>query len=133
MAWEDAILTLENSFKNRESKLGNRTFSEADIRRIEVEMSDSLANGALIGAAAGAGFILVLLATDDSDIVGDEVFFLGAALFAGAGAAIGVGIDAAIKERRLVFDAAQHKSAWNLRLVPILTKHRKGIAVSLSF
>ena len=39
LAWEDAILTLENDFKNSESKLGARTFSEADIRRIELRES----------------------------------------------------------------------------------------------
>jgi hypothetical protein len=135
-AWDDASITLENAFVNRESKLGPRTFSEADIRRIEVEMNDSLANGALIGAAAGAGIILVPYAIaggDDEYIGGDGALLLGAALFAGAGAAIGMGIDATIKERRLIFDAAKQKSAWNLRVVPILTKHRKGIAVSLSF
>ena len=135
LAWEDATLTLENDFKNSESKPGTRSFSEADIRRIEVEMSDSLANGALIGAAAGASIVLVpFYATDDSsDFVSDAAVFFTAAIVAGAGAAIGVGIDAIIKERKLIFDAAKHKSAWNLRVVPILTKHRKGIAVSLSF
>jgi hypothetical protein len=134
LSWDNATLTLENAFKNRESNLGTRTFSEADIRRIEVEMSDSLANGALIGAAVGAGLVLVPYAIEGGDdIGGDAAFFFGTAIVAGAGAAIGVGIDALIKERRLVFDAVNHNSAWNLRAVPILTKHRKGICLSLSF
>jgi hypothetical protein len=136
LAWEDATLTLENAFKKRESTLGARTFSEADIRRIEVEMNDSLANGALIGAAAGAGVILVPIAFaggGNEYIGGYEAWFLGAAIVAGAGAAIGAGIDAIIKERRLIFDATEHRSAWSLRVVPILSKHRKAVAISLSF
>jgi len=124
LAWEDAILTL-----------GTRTISEADIRRIEVEMHDPLANGAMIGAASGAGMILIGYAIDRlqgrSEAVTDTLAFAG--IFGGLGAALGLGIDDVVKDRRLIFDAAKHKSAWNLRIVPLLSKHQKGIAVSLSF
>jgi hypothetical protein len=134
VSWEGATLTLDNALLEKEGKLGPRTFAEAEIRRIEVEISDSLGNGALIGAGIGAGLILVPYAIDnDGDIGGDAAFLFGTAIVAGAGAGIGAGIDALMKERRLIFDAAGNESAWSLGVVPILTKDRKGIALSLSF
>lgn len=135
LAWEDATLTLGTRSGRHGVRDQLTTFSMSDIRRIELEVDDSNVNGALYGAAAGAGVMFGLLAASDcpfDSCVG--ILFAGTALLGALpGAVIGTVVDASTKERRLVFDTTRHESTLNLRVVPILTRDRKGLAVSLSF
>ena len=57
----------------------------------------------------------------------------GALLAGGLGAAIGAGIDATRKGKRLVYSNPGARSSAQIFFYPILTKQRKGLGVSLSF
>ena len=114
---------------------GGRTFGAPDVRTIEVRRSDSLGNGALIGLGIGGGLTLGLcLANADSNDAGWCA--AAAAIYAGIGAAIGVGIDAMIPGKKLVAyrapGAAGAPSA-RLSLAPFVTPRAKGVALAFSF
>ena len=114
---------------------GGRTFGAPDVRTIEVRRNDSLGNGALIGLGIGGGLTLGLcLANSDSNDAGWCA--AAAAIYAGIGAAIGVGIDAMIPGKKLVAyrapGAAGAPSA-RLSLAPFVTPRAKGVAVSFAF
>jgi hypothetical protein len=47
------------------------------------------------------------------------------------GAGIGIGIDALIRRRRTIYEAAQ--GSTRLRAAPIVASHARGLQVSLSF
>lgn len=107
-----------------------REFLEADVTSILQRRGDSLVNGALWGMAAGAGFIAVAAAAScEGDCDG---FVVAAALvYSGLGAAIGIGIDALVMSRYVVYEKARRSVAW--RVSPLLTPRRQGVAVTLSF
>ena len=74
-----------------------RQFPAANVRTVRVRREDSLANGALIGAAVTGG--LASLAFLDNDCRDEPVCYGFVATYAGFGALIGVAIDY-VKERR---------------------------------
>ncbi len=72
------------------------------IREIQLEVRDSLRNGALIGAAHALAATLLLVAISDDDIVARE--FLSFSLFiVPLGAGLGAAIDAAHKGREPIY------------------------------
>jgi hypothetical protein len=97
---------------------------------------DSILDGAIRGAAAGAGGGLawVLLwgsALTESD---DKAALKRGALpligmSAAIGAGLGAAIDAAVQQRVVVFGAQKGR----ITIAPILGGHRKGLAVAVSF
>ena len=85
-------------------------FSETDIREIRLQHRDSLLNGTLIGLAIGLGIATFPAAgifcgngsyEDFSATAGSCAAFLG--IVGGIGAGIGVTVDAARVERRMVY------------------------------
>jgi hypothetical protein len=107
-----------------------RRLRTTDIVRVRVRDSDPVINGALIGAAAGvaSGLFLCRL-TEPWENCGDDV---GAMVRIGAiGAGVGIGIDALIRGRRTIYDAA--KGSGRLRATPIIAPHTGGLQVSLIF
>jgi hypothetical protein len=113
-------------------KVEARTLTEADVRRLEHEVSDPLTNGAAIGGAIGAGSFVLLA-------VGLEAGFspeaaLWGALFSAAGAGIGAASDAAFKRRIVLFEGGKKDlCSWSLGVAPIVTREAKGLALRLSF
>ena len=106
------------------------------IEEISRRSGDSLRNGVLIGAGIGAAFIVTVSVADalSSDVPTSSDYWEGAVLesllFAGIGAGIGAGIDAVIqREKTVLFRATASKVA----LVPTVTRHQKGIALSVRF
>ena len=76
----------------------------ADIEQITSFESDSLQNGILIGAAAGAGITAPIYARPSSDLnVLGVVVFLGIGV--GTGALVGWGIDAINKKEGVLYQA----------------------------
>ena len=96
--------------------------------------TDSLANGALIGLAAGVAFGVVgaTVGTDDCDDYADYFgpcyegprFIIASALvFGGIGAGIGVAIDAMIRHDRIVY---RRDAGLTARVVTIVGRGRTG-------
>jgi hypothetical protein len=117
---------------------GPTTFVAGDVRLISERRRDSLANGALIGLAAGGGLTLAFCLPNTNGA--DKGYcYLGALFYAGVGAAIGVGIDALIPGRKLVAYRAPGTSGSSesrqarLSIAPFVTPRAKGVAVSFAF
>jgi hypothetical protein len=97
--------------------------------------TDSLANGALIGLAAGAAFGVLgaTVGTDDCDdyfapcFEGPRYVIGSALIFGGIGAGIGVGIDALIRRNRVVY----RRDGPTAHVVPVVGRGAKAVVVSL--
>jgi hypothetical protein len=115
---------------------GARTFIAHDVRVIHERTPDSLKNGALIGGSFFGG--VALFGCLDTSGGEDAAACAGAAVFNGVlGAAIGAGIDAAIKGPRLVVyrapGALGATGHARLSVASVITPRTKGVALSISF
>ena len=92
------------------SELSLRTHSaraaipRSEIRRITTRDSDSLANGILIGAGAGAGIMIPFAANPDADFSALGVAIL-VGIAASVGTWVGLSIDAITKEEIVLYQA----------------------------
>lgn len=107
-----------------------REFRMPDLRRIRVRRSDSLLNGALIGAGAMVGtglFMCNLMERWENcrDDVGPMVR-LGL-----VGAGIGIGVDALFRFRRTVFERGPGSA--DVRAIPLVGPAGGGLQVSVKF
>jgi hypothetical protein len=110
-----------------------RNLSQIDVREIRQWRGDSLKNGTLIGAAVGGGIAALGLASGcryDGCSAG-EVFGVFT-LSTGLGAAIGVGIDALIPAKQMIF-WNPNRTSGKLQIQPILDRSNKGVKVAWSF
>jgi len=99
-----------------------------DVMRVRVRRSDSVINGALIGAGAAVASGLALCSlTEPWENCRDDV---GPMLRIGALGA-GIGIDALIRTRWTVYEAAP--GSTRLHAAPIVAPHMGGLQLSLSF
>ena len=101
-----------------------------DVRRVTVRRSDSVLNGALIGAggAVASGLFLCRL-TEPWENCRDDI---GPMLKIGAiGAGIGIGIDALIQKRTTIYEAGP--GSTQVRVAPIVGRRSRGLQLSLSF
>jgi hypothetical protein len=96
--------------------------------RIERRRNDSVLNGALIGAAAGvASGLLLCRSMEPWEVCNDP----GPLLRVGAlGAAIGIGIDALIREREVIYGST---GSTELHLAPLVGRGTKGVQLGLRF
>jgi hypothetical protein len=107
-----------------------RQLSTTDIVRVRARHSDSVLNGALIGAGAAvaAGLYLCNVTEPWANCRDDY----GPMLRIGAlGVGIGIGVDALIRGRTTVYERGE--GAVRLRAAPIVGRHAGGLQVSLSF
>jgi len=105
-----------------------RRLRTADVMRVSVRHSDSLINGAWLGAgvAVASGLFLCSLAEPWENCRDD----VGPMLRIGAlGAGIGVGIDALLRGRRTIYKAG----STQLLAAPIVAPRVRGLQLSLSF
>ena len=105
-----------------------RRLRTADVMRVKARHSDSLLNGALIGAGVALASGLFLCSLEESwENCRDDG---GPMLRTGAlGAGIGIGIDALIRGRRTIYEAGTTR----LRAAPIVAPRVRGLQVSLRF
>jgi hypothetical protein len=113
---------------------GRRDLGEVDVVEIRQRRDDSLKNGAIIGAVAGTAYYVSMAALlRDSDggdvIIGTAI--AGGVLFAGMGAAAGLGIDALITHKRVIY----RKSGGDtrIRVSPLIGRGSRGAAVTFKF
>ena len=110
-----------------------RDLTPADVLEIRQRRGDSLANGAIIGAVAGAGFGLVgsiIVCVEEENCAAWVAGLMTS--YAALGAGVGVGVDALIRREQTVFRAPARPAA-RIRVAPIVTKGRRGIGISLRF
>ena len=107
-----------------------RRLPTADILRVRTRQSDSVINGALIGAgAAVASGLFLCTRTEPWENCRDDV---GPMVRIGAiGAGLGIAVDALIRGRRTIYDIAQPST--RLHAVPVIARHAGGLQVSFSF
>ena len=107
-----------------------RRLRTTDIRRVQVRHSDRVINGALIGAGAAVAAGLFLCSLSESwENCRDEVgpmFRIGA-----IGAGAGIAVDALIRRRRTIYEAAQPST--RLHAAPLIARDATGLRVSFSF
>jgi hypothetical protein len=117
------------------TKAGPLQLGEADVARISQNRNDSLRNGAIIGAAAGAGYGLAMLtlaaALDDGGGPIPISVVTGMIIFTGIGAAAGAGIDALITRRQVIYE--RPGGARKIGISPLFLHGRRGVAVSVTF
>jgi len=105
------------------------------VARIQQRRSDSLQNGAIIGAVAGAGYGVAVLAMVASISDGGGPIPIGVvagmAVFTGIGAAAGAGLDALIMRRQLIFQKPGGGNRTSIS--PLFLHGRRGVAVSVTF
>jgi hypothetical protein len=94
-----------------------------------VRHSDSVLNGALIGAGAAVATGLFLCTLTEPwrncrDDVG-PMFRIGA-----VGAVIGIGVDLLIRGRRTIYEAP---GSTRVHVVPLLGRHTGGLQIALRF
>ena len=91
---------------------------------------DSISNGVLLGLLTGAGLAAVGVAL--TAYMPDAAEYLGAAaIFGGAGAGIGAVADSLRTGSQVVYEKS--RTSVGLSVAPVLSRDRKGIAVSLGF
>jgi hypothetical protein len=109
-----------------------RELTEPDVTTIRQRRNDSLANGAKWGLGIGVGLPAVLLALSGTEDIDAGFTVLMIAAYGGMGAGIGVGVDALITSRQVIYERPSKPSA-TLTISPLLTGRRKGISVSMRF
>ena len=110
-----------------------RDLLQTDVREIRQWRADSLKNGAIIGAAVGGAIAAIGVGGAcgfGSCSVGEVV--AGVSIFTGLGAAIGVGFDALIPAKQMIF-WNPNRTSRNLQIRPVLDRSNKGVKVAFSF
>jgi len=110
-----------------------RELTEAAVRRIRQRLPDSLWTGALVGLGIGAGLGGLAAAFSDSCSYEGGMQCVGPAVTTGlVGAGAGVGIDALIKGKKVIYEAGPAKAvAWNLS--PLVSRHMAGGRLTFAF
>jgi hypothetical protein len=110
-----------------------RAYHADDVIRIRQRRGDSLANGTWLGFGIGAGLGLVAVAADDSGFIDNAGWaVVVAAIYGGIGAGIGVGVDALIRRRQVIYDH-QPGTTPAVAIVPFLGVKSAGAMVTLRF
>jgi hypothetical protein len=107
----------------------SRRLSSVDVTRIRARHSDSVLDGALIGAAAGvaSGLLMCSLTEPWEFCRGDE----GSMLRIGAlGAGIGIGVDLLIRGRKTIYQRPD--SSGSVRIAPLMGR-AAGVQVAFRF
>jgi hypothetical protein len=115
-----------------------RELPASDIRALDLQNRDSLKNGALIGFGIGMGVATVgVIAVAANSHSGEDIAIMavgGTLIYGGIGAALGLLVDALVEERLPIYRAVATKpAATKLSLSPLITRDKKGIALTLRF
>ena len=106
-----------------------RDFREAQVHTISQRRPDSLKNGAWFGFAVGAAIGATAFMPRYDITGGYAAMVLG--LYAAAGTGIGVGLDALVRSRQVIYRSTG--TARRVTVAPLLAGDRRGLAVALGF
>lgn len=86
-----------------------------------------------MGFGIGAGIGLLAVATDDSGVMDNAGWaVVAAAVYGGMGAGIGVGVDALIRRRQVIYDHLP-AAVSTIAIAPLISVKRAGAVVALRF
>ena len=107
-----------------------RSLLTGEVQRVRTRQSDSLVNGAFIGAGAAVGSGLAFCRLMEPwEVCRGNV---GSMLRTGAiGAAIGMGVDALIRGRKTIYEAARGTTRFDA--APLVGRQVIGLQLSLTF
>ena len=108
---------------------GLRNLEETEVAVVRRRQPDSLKNGALLGSISGAVVAGVLMS--DEGPVYPGIYALFMSLFGAAGAGIGIGLDAGYVRSQVIYTA--RRPTPRVAVSPLLSRHRRGLALSLGF
>jgi len=106
---------------------GLRCFDAVDVETVRVRQEDSLANGALIGAAVGGGLTSLIFL--DNECRGAPVCYGAVAFYSGVGVAAGLIVDALIHSNLIVYTAPSRKGPT----VTLRPMGLKGVRLTILF
>jgi len=110
-----------------------RALAEQDVRRIRQRLPDPLWTGALIGVGIGAGLGTAVASISDScSSDGGAACWAPVVAYASISAGVGLGIDALIKGRKVIYEAPDSKVARWL-LSPMVSGTTKGALIRVLF
>ena len=116
------------------SSEGPRQLGEVDVATIHQRRGDSLKNGAIVGAVAGTAYFATMLAIFKDSDGGDVIVptaIAGGVLFGGMGAAAGVGLDALISRRQVIYAKSVGRSRATVS--PMFGRGGRGAIVTVRF
>jgi hypothetical protein len=108
-----------------------RWFGATDVASVRVRKDDPLLNGALIGAATGAG--LTSLYFLDNECHRDPACYQAVAVYGAIGAVAGLGLDALIHRQVVVYAARPRAARHDYGVMPVLGRGRTGVRVTIGF
>jgi hypothetical protein len=108
-----------------------RELTEADVATIRQRRADSLKNGALWGLGVGLAVGAVAFAAMCADGPCDADLALTLPICAGLGTSVGVGADALIISRHVVYE--RRVGSASVAVVPVLGGKQRGVALSMRF
>jgi hypothetical protein len=128
LAEEVLMLRTSGALDRNAGKTGLVTLSQYDVHRVDARVRDPLTNGIYIGAAVGAGLGALYAAGCQCEGAGYAALYM-----TGIGASLGMGIDALFSSKRIVFLASASSPGVRLRVVPVVSKDKKGVTVVVDF
>lgn len=108
-----------------------RELREADVATILQRRGDSLKNGALWGFGVGLAVGAVALAAMCYDGPCNASLALVVPYCGGLGTSIGVGVDAMITGRHVIYE--RRVGSASVAVVPVLGEKQRGVALSMRF
>ena len=109
-----------------------REFKETDVMTLSQRQNGSPGTGAKWGLAIGGGIGLLGIATGGCEYECGYLA-LGAAFYAGVGAGIGAGIGALTHSDHVIYSRPGSATAAHLTLAPVVSRERKGAALTFGF
>lgn len=143
----DTVYVTESTGKERQARIveisgsslavsidgTHRNLTEPGVTRIRRRLSDSLWNGAAIGAAASVGVGLAVGASFDAlDDCDAACWAINGLYYGGMGALVGTGIDAMFKGRKTIY-MADRQSSTTISLRPLLSSGSRSVIVAVRF
>ena len=111
-----------------------RDLGETDVAVISERIHGSLATGAKWGLGIGVAFGLVGGLAQGSDCIacGTGSTILATGAYGGLGAGIGVGIAAMTSHRHVIYDR-RGRASLRFSVLPLMTRERRGVLISMGF
>ena len=104
-------------------------FREAHVHTISQVRQDTLGNGAWFGFAVGAAVGATYFLPKYDLVDGYALMFFG--LWAGAGTGVGVGLDALVPSRQVIYHSPG--TVRRVTVAPLVASNGRGVAVSFGF